>query len=483
MKQVFATAAAVFATQASAVAVWGQCGGKGWSGGTTCDSGSVCVAQNDYYSQCIPGTASTTATTLKTTTRATTTTVPASTTKVSTSVVSTSKASSTTVAPTTTKASTTAAGSTSAAGSTTTGTPVSASGNPFAGRQIYANPYYSSEIFTSAIPSLPASLQAKASAVANVGTYVWLDTAAKVPTMDTYLADIASKNAAGASPPILGAFVVYDLPNRDCAAYSSNGEYLVANGGLAKYYAYIDSIAAIIKKYPTTQINLVIEPDSLGNLVTNLNVAKCQEAQPAYESGVEYAMKTLNFANVAMYLDAGHAGWLGWSANIGPAAQLFARLYKAAGSPSSVRGLATNVANYNAFTIASAPSYTQGNSNYDEKLYIDNLAPLLVQYGYPAHFIVDVSRNGVQPTKQQAWGDWCNVIGTGFGVKPTTNTGDSLVDAFVWVKPGGEGDGTSDSSATRYDSHCGLSDALQPAPEAGTWFQAYFQQLLQNAAF
>ncbi|KAK7447718.1 hypothetical protein VKT23_013974 [Stygiomarasmius scandens] len=35
--------------------VWGQCGGIGWSGPTTCASGSSCVASNAYYSQCIPG--------------------------------------------------------------------------------------------------------------------------------------------------------------------------------------------------------------------------------------------------------------------------------------------------------------------------------------------------------------------------------------------------------------------------------------------
>jgi cellulose 1,4-beta-cellobiosidase len=91
------------------------------------------------------------------------------------------------------------------------------------------------------------------------------------------------------------------------------------------------------------------------------------------------------------------------------------------------------------------------------------------------------ARNGVQPTKQNAWGDWCNVIGTGFGVRPTTNTGNALEDAFVWVKPGGECDGTSNTTSPRYDAHCGYSDALQPAPEAGTWFEAYFVQLLTNA--
>ncbi|KAL6915017.1 hypothetical protein ACHAP8_009363 [Fusarium lateritium] len=36
-------------------AIWGQCGGQGWSGATTCQSGLKCEKINDYYSQCIPG--------------------------------------------------------------------------------------------------------------------------------------------------------------------------------------------------------------------------------------------------------------------------------------------------------------------------------------------------------------------------------------------------------------------------------------------
>ncbi|KAB5540585.1 hypothetical protein GE09DRAFT_969860 [Coniochaeta sp. 2T2.1] len=35
--------------------VWGQCGGNGWTGPTTCASGSYCSKQNDWYSQCLPG--------------------------------------------------------------------------------------------------------------------------------------------------------------------------------------------------------------------------------------------------------------------------------------------------------------------------------------------------------------------------------------------------------------------------------------------
>lgn len=199
-----------------------------------------------------------------------------------------------------------------------------------------------------------------------------------------------------------------------------------------------------------------------------------------------------DIANQKSDVSIGHAGWLGWAANVGPAATLYASVYKNAGSPAAVRGLATNVANYNAWSIGTCPSYTSGNSNCDEKRYINALAPLLRDAGFPAHFMMDTcilpcpshlrhikltvltARSGVQPTKQSAWGDWCNVIGTGFGERFSTNTGDPLLDAFVWVKPGGESDGTSDSSATRYDAHCGYSDSLQPAPEAGTWFQVSF---------
>lgn len=35
---------------------YGQCGGQGWTGATTCTSGWTCTYSNPYYSQCLPGT-------------------------------------------------------------------------------------------------------------------------------------------------------------------------------------------------------------------------------------------------------------------------------------------------------------------------------------------------------------------------------------------------------------------------------------------
>ncbi|KIP12012.1 carbohydrate-binding module family 1 protein [Phlebiopsis gigantea 11061_1 CR5-6] len=38
----------------AAQGAYGQCGGNGWTGATTCVSGYSCVVQNAYYSQCVP---------------------------------------------------------------------------------------------------------------------------------------------------------------------------------------------------------------------------------------------------------------------------------------------------------------------------------------------------------------------------------------------------------------------------------------------
>ena len=157
------------------------------------------------------------------------------------------------------------------------------------------------------------------------------------------------------------------------------------------------------------------------------------------------------------------------------------RLSRAAGSPKSVRGIVTNVSNFNGYKLASPPNYTSPNPNYDESRFHAAFAPYLEQEGFPANFIVDLGRAGKQPGGRQDWGHWCNIRDSGFGPRPTSDTGEELLDAVVWVKPGGESDGTSDSSAERFDETCVSAGSVIPAPEAGEWFQEYFEMLLRNA--
>jgi cellulose 1,4-beta-cellobiosidase len=335
------------------------------------------------------------------------------------------------------------------------------------------SPYYVAEVNAAIAIQTSTTMQTKSAEVAKVPNFTWFDTAAKVPTLSTYM------QSAAAMSNTLVQIVIYDLPTRDCHALASNGEFTIANNGVADYEAYIDNISSIVSANPSVRVVAVVEPDSLANLVTNLSDPKCQAAEQAYLTCITYVLATLTQCNIWLYLDAGHAGWLGWTSNLQPAATLFAQVYNSA-KPNRVRGLATDVANYNALVATTPDPITAGDPNYDELLYVEALAPLLTSAGFPASFIIDQGRSGVQDIRN-AWGDWCNIKGAGFGLRPTTSTPSSLIDAIVWVKPGGECDGTSNSSAPRYDSTCSLSDALQPSPQAGAWFEAYFEMLVTNA--
>lgn len=82
------------------------------------------------------------------------------------------------------------------------------------------------------------------------------DTMAKVPSIDGYAKDVQKLSAGGQKVAL--PLVVYDLPDRDCAALTSNGEYAIADGGVAKYKAYIDTIAQKIKTYSDVRFILVV---------------------------------------------------------------------------------------------------------------------------------------------------------------------------------------------------------------------------------
>ncbi|EEB92206.1 hypothetical protein MPER_09318 [Moniliophthora perniciosa FA553] len=340
--------------------------------------------------------------------------------------------------------------SSTAAPPTNTQSPVE--DNPYTGYTIYLSPYYADEIDAAAAKITDPTLKVQALKVKEIPTFIWFDTTAKLSTLEPYLKDASAKGKAEGKKYLL-QIVVYTLPERDCAALASNGELSIDNGGEVKSREYIDTMVATIKKYPDVRVVAVVEPDSLANLVTNLNVQKCSKAQTIYKTSTQYALKQLDTAGVYMYLDAGHAGWLGWPANLTPTAQLFQQVWQDAGSPKFVRGLATNVANFNALRAASPDPVTSQNPNYDEIHYIEG-------------------RAGQQNLRKE-WGDWCNVKGAGFGTRPTTNTGSSLIDSIVWVKPGGE--------SARFDAKCVSASSHVPAPEAGTWFQEYFEALVRNA--
>ena len=99
------------------------------------------------------------------------------------------------------------------------------------------------------------------------------------------------------------------------------------------------------------------------------------------------------------------------------------------------------------------------------------------------NYITDTSRNGVTNERQDC-ANWCNIKNSSLGRLPTTDVSDlglSILDALVWIKTPGESDGTSDSTAQRFDAHCASQDSFIPSPEAGEWSADFFVDLCKNA--
>ncbi|KAH0171368.1 glycoside hydrolase family 6 protein, partial [Aureobasidium melanogenum] len=352
--------------------------------------------------------------------------------------------------------------------------PVVLPDNAFKNRQLYATPYYAAKVAASVKNIADPDLARRAAMIGDVGTFMWIDQKAVIPTIDAMIKGVPCTHIIG--------LVIYDLPGRDCGGDASSGEY--DTGELARYKAeYIDPLREIFLANPNTAIALAIEPDSLPNAITSLIHPRCAASVQEYKDGIAYALKQFDLPNVVQYIDAGNGNWLGWDPNVAPAAKVIADVWKAAGKPKSCKGIVTNVSNWNAWSMVPGEFENfhdaQYNKAQDEKRYIHILGEQLAANGMPNHAIVDTSRNGRVGLRTYG-GNWCNVKGAGFGIRPTSETDDDLCDAFVWVKVGGESDGGSDPSLPGYDPTCANADAFIPSPQAGAWNQAQFEQLVEN---
>jgi cellulose 1,4-beta-cellobiosidase len=343
--------------------------------------------------------------------------------------------------------------------------------------------------------------------------------------------------------PLAIMVVIYDLPNRDCAAAASNGELLIAEDGMNLYKTqYIDPIVEIMSdsKYSSLRIVALVEPDSLPNLVTNLDIASCAEANSsgAYVEGVRYAIDQLHaIDNVYVYPDIAHSGWLGWDDNFSGAVQLYTSMLKGTTDGlNSVDGFITNTANYTPIEEVYLPDsnlsvggqpirssdFYEWNPNFDEKDFAAALRSAFINAGLPSTIgmLIDTSRNGWGGSQRPASvssssdlntyvdesrvdqrphrGGWCNQEGAGIGERPTIAPA-SGVDAYVWAKPPGESDGVSSAGIVdpndpnkKFDTMCDPTamstynssyptNAMSGAPHAGRWFSDQFRMLVENA--
>ena len=225
-------------------------------------------------------------------------------------------------------------------------------------------------------------------------------------------ADVAAtlSGTAGSVP----VFVAYNIPQRDCGGLSG--------GNSTSPDAYRSWINGFAEGLGNSSAVVILEPDALAAM-------GCLSTpdQNARIDLLHYAVTALAaHRNAKVYLDAGNPSWTS-------AATMAARLTAAGVALAS--GFSLNVSNF---------FYDADNVQYGAQ--ISALAG-------GKHFIVDSGRNGLGPA---ADGQWCNPGGRAIGRRPTTNTGNSLVDAFLWIKTPGESDG-----------------ACNGAPASGQWMEEY----------
>lgn len=237
----------------------------------------------------------------------------------------------------------------------------------------------------------------------------WLSPSALRTTVQRHL---EAASAQGRTP----VFVTYAIPGRDCGSYSAGG--LTA----AAYGTWNRVLADTLRGHRAA---VIVEPDALAQLSSCPGVAATQRTQL-----IKSAVHGLAGAGAAVYIDAGHEGW------IAPAAM--ARLLRDAGV-AEARGFALNVSN-------SYPTTS-------ERAYGEQLRRLV-----GGHYVIDVSRNGRGYT-----GQWCNPRGAGLGQDPAVVNDGTGLDALLWVKLPGESDGTCNGG-----------------PAAGQWFPAGAAALLRN---
>jgi cellulose 1,4-beta-cellobiosidase len=200
----------------------------------------------------------------------------------------------------------------SAAGAAAPRTP--ASKNPFQGAHIYVNPDYVSAVrdVRKRNPGATALLEKMEA----LPTAVWASALADTREVPRHL-DAARREQARDGVPVVTVFVLYDLPGRDCNAESSAGELSPDAAGEARYrQEFVDVIAAAFRTHRDQRIVVVLEPDSLSNLVTNMGNPRCAAVSGIYKRGIAYAITKLAQPNVSLYLEAAHAGWLGWPKNL-----------------------------------------------------------------------------------------------------------------------------------------------------------------------
>lgn len=308
---------------------------------------------------------------------------------------------------------------------------------PWGGTSAQVTPLLDGPVSFFADPDSSAAGQAEAWRTERPDDAALMDQLAAVPQADWFgdwttdpEGEIGDRVTQIVDEEALPVFVFYAIPSRDCGLYSAGGV-----NDPAAYRAWIEAAAMGIGERPAV---IILEPDALAQI-------DCLEPEQATERFdlLAFAVETLEgLPQVDVYIDAGNADWL-------PPAEMAARLDQT--GIGQATGFALNVSNFHT---------TEASTEYG------HLISAAIESREDTPFVIDTSRNGNGPWESDDPETWCNPPGRALGHPPTTETGDDLVDAWLWIKTPGESDG-----------------ACRGHPAAGQWDPEYALELARNATW
>ncbi|MFD3839662.1 glycoside hydrolase family 6 protein [Streptomyces sp. NPDC058642] len=230
--------------------------------------------------------------------------------------------------------------------------------------------------------------------------------------------------ASAAAADRTALFVAYNIPHRDCGQHSA--------GGAADADTYRQWIGRFADALGDAKALVVLEPDAVAHIVDGCTPGEYHaEREQLLGEAIDRLKRQ---PNTKVYLDAGNPSW------IREPRKLVQPLRRA--GVAKADGFSLNVSNFQTDAVT---------KEYGRRLSKDLDGK---------HFVIDSSRNGNGPLP----GVWCNPPGRALGTAPTTSTGETALDAYLWVKRPGESDGTCEGG-----------------PDAGQWWPEYALGLADNS--
>jgi endoglucanase len=313
------------------------------------------------------------------------------------------------------------------------GTPANGPENPIKDLRLYIDPDSNASRQAAVWRMIAPQKAALMDKLAEQPTARWVTSPDDTPIIGDFVEE--AKNQSG-----LPVLVAYYFPLRDCGRYSA--------GGAKDKDDYKDFINGLARAIGDNRAVVILEPDALAQISsTKENGQPClnDAQQDMYFSLMSYSVDRLKKQpDVSVYIDAGNSKWV------------------------KAEDIASRLNNSN---IAAADGFSLNVSNFQP---IDDTA----DYGKDVsaktgnkHFVIDTSRNGLGGYTNPWYADmsWCNPPGRALGHYPTTNTGNPLIDAYLFVKYPGESDGTDP------DEHKCFG-----GPAAGTWWPEYAAGLVER---